>query len=223
MDLNPGLVMGMWTAGLAAGGALVVRWSVVGPGYAWLAAGVVAMFGALAAAAGGGLLAWLGVAATICAAVIARATGAAGLLFALAAVLFLAGAGGDSPVIPLVTGALFLGGVTSEMMLGHWYLIDPRLPRWALRTLTAVGAGGLIADFAYLAARGGLDWADAGTAMGAAFVVLMATTLLLLVGVWFALKEPKYTGVMAATGLSYLATLTALGATVVGRMVTFGG
>lgn len=223
MDLNPGLVMGMWTAGLAAGGALVVRWSVVGPGYAWLTAGVVVVFGALAAAAGGGVLAWLGVAVTLGAAVIARAALAAGMAFALATVLFLTAVGADSPLIPLVTGALFLGGVTSEMMLGHWYLIDPRLPRWALRTLTVVGAGGLTADFAYLAARGGLDWSEAGTAMGAAFVALMATTLLLLVGVWFSLKEPKYTGVMAATGLSYLATLTALGATVVGRMVTFGG
>jgi hypothetical protein len=41
----------------------------------------------------------------------------------------------------------------------------------------------------------------------------------LMVGVWFSLRVPSYTGVMAATGLSYLATLTALGAVVIGRAV----
>ena len=214
--------MGMWTAGIAAGGALVTRWPVVGAGYTWLTAGVVVLLGALTAGAGGGLLAWIAVGLTIGAA-LARVTLSASLTLALAAVLFLIGIADDSPVVPLLTGALFLGGVTSEMTLGHWYLIDPRLPRWALRALTGVGVGGLAADFAYLVARGALDWTESGTAMGAAFVALAATTGVLLLAVWLALKEPRYTGIMAATGLSYLAILTALGAVVVGRIVAFGG
>jgi hypothetical protein len=223
VEITPALVMGMWTGGLAAGGALVARLRVVGPGYSWLAAGVVLLFGALAAGAGGGGLAWVAVAVTVAAAVVARSPASTAIAFGAAAVLFLAAVADDSQLVPLVTGAVFLGGVTSEMMLGHWYLVDPRLPRWALRLLTLVGSAGLVLDFAYLALNGGFDWEDAGTAMGAAFVVLSVTTGLLMLGVWFSLKEEKYTGVMAATGLSYLATLTAVAAAVTGRMVAFGG
>jgi hypothetical protein len=214
--------MAMWTAGLAAGGAAVASWRVVGPGYSWLAAAVVVLFGGLGAGAGAGGWAWAGVGAALLAAVLARAPAAAAGAFALAALAFTAGAAGDSPVLAVVTGAVFLGGVTSEMMLGHWYLVDPRLPRWALRALTVAGAAGLVADVAYLLARGALDWSESGTALGAAFVVLAVSTALLGVAVWYALKEPRYTGVMAATGLSYLATLTAVGAAVTGRMVAFG-
>jgi hypothetical protein len=42
-------------------------------------------------------------------------------------------------------------------------------------------------------------------------------TLLLIVGVWFSLREKGYEGVMAATGLSYLATLTVLATTFLAR------
>ena len=45
---------------------------------------------------------------------------------------------------------------------------------------------------------------------------------LLMVGVWLALAETGYSGVMAATGLSYLAVLTALGAAVLGRLLVSG-
>jgi hypothetical protein len=37
-----------------------------------------------------------------------------------------------------------------------------------------------------------------------------------------ALDEPRYSGVMAATGLSYLAVLTSLGVLFVGRTIAFG-
>ena len=40
-----------------------------------------------------------------------------------------------------------------------------------------------------------------------------------IAGVIFSLKEPGYAGVMAATGLSYLAVLTAFGVAVLGRML----
>ncbi len=217
------MIMGMWTAGLASGAALVARLRVVGPGYSWLTASVVVLFGALAAGAGGGTLGWVAVAAAVAAGAFARAPLAATTAFGTSAVLFAVAAWDEAPILGVVTGAVFLGGVTSEMILGHWYLVDPRLPRWALRLLTIVGGVGLAADVTYLAVRGGFDWAEAGAALGAAFVVLAGTTGVLLLGVWFALKEERYTGVMAATGLSYLATLTAIGAAVVGRMVAFGG
>ena len=50
-----------------------------------------------------------------------------------------------------------------------------------------------------------------------AFWVLLSTSILLMVGVIGALRYPAYAGVMAATGLSYLAVLTTLGAVFLGR------
>ena len=43
-----------------------------------------------------------------------------------------------------------------------------------------------------------------------------------MVGVIGALKWPAYSGVMAATGLSYLALLTTLGAVFLGRALVAG-
>jgi hypothetical protein len=40
--------------------------------------------------------------------------------------------------------------------------------------------------------------------------------------VWSSLGEAGYSGVMAATGLSYLAVLTAAGAAVIGRLLVDG-
>ena len=53
-----------------------------------------------------------------------------------------------------ISGAVALGAVTDEMLLGHWYLVDPRLPRWALRTLAVVGLAAVAIDGALLLARG---------------------------------------------------------------------
>jgi hypothetical protein len=93
------------------------------------------------------------------------------------------------------------------MLLGHWYLIDPRLSRWALRNLALVGIGGVVLDLIY-ALTG--PWARLWAAPGVT-LVLALTTLVLLVGVVLSLRVPSYPGVMAATGLSYLAVLTSLG------------
>jgi len=107
------------------------------------------------------------------------------------------------------------------MMLGHWYLIDPRLPRWALQALV-LGAGvALVADVVYLTAEGALRWASGDEVLGWAFLGLSVMTALLIAGVSLSLREPFYTGVMAATGLSYLAVVTSFGVVVVGRILAF--
>ncbi len=65
----------------------------------------------------------------------------------------------------------------------------------------------------------GMRWDGAIlTAMAAVSVM----TALLITGVWFSLKEDGYSGVMAATGLSYLGVLTAFGVVVVGRLLVAG-
>ncbi len=211
--------MAMWAAGLAAGGALVVWWRVVGRGYVWLTAGVVALVGAGLGVITGDVTAWVGtVLAAAAVFMAARPILAAGTLLA-AAVLFIVAGMVDSSAVPLVTGAVFLGGVTTEMMLGHWFLVDPQLPRWSLLRLAIVGAVGLGIDLAYLLTDGLISGAADDPILGWAYLALSVMTAVLILGVIFSLKEPSYTGVMAATGLSYLAVLTAFGVAVVGRML----
>lgn len=211
--------MAMWAAGLAAGGALVVWWRVVGRGYVWLTAGVVALVGIGLGVITGDLTAWAGtVLAAAAVFVTSRPKMVAGVLLA-AAVLFIIAGTADSSAVPLVTGAVFLGGVTTEMMLGHWFLVDPQLPRWSLSRLAVVGAIGLGIDLAYLLTDGLIAGAGDDPILGWAYLALAVMTAVLILGVIFSLKEPSYTGVMAATGLSYLAVLTAFGVAVVGRML----
>jgi len=221
MELSPALVLAIWAAGLAGGGAAVAGWKVVGPGYVWLTAGVTAGLGVFVAVAGGGAWAALGVAAAIAAGGLARHPNGAVAAFALSALSFVFVGWLDSPLGGVVSGAVFVGGVSSEMLLGHWYLVDPRLPRWALYRLALAGAVGLLVDTAIVAVRVVRDGLQADTVFGWAYAALVAMTGLLIAGVWFSLREPRYTGVMAATGLAYLAVLTSLGVLVVGRIVAY--
>jgi len=219
VEATPTVLMAMWAAGLAAGGGLVVRWQIVGRGYVWLTAGVVVLVGFGLSLISGSAVAWAATAMAAAAVFAASRAGAAVAAFALATVLFVVAGLVDSSVLPLATGALFLGAVTTEMMLGHWFLIDPQLPRWSLSRLALIGAVGLGVDVVYLATQGLIAGATADPILGWAYLALTVMTALLIVGVVFSLREPSYTGVMAATGLSYLAVLTAFGVAVVGRML----
>lgn len=220
--MEPSAILAAWAAGLAAGAGLVAWWGIVGPGYTWLSLGVTAGVGAVAAWAGGGPVAWSGVVAAVVGIVLAREPRLAAAAAAVATVLLGVAAAADTPVVLVVTGAVFLGGVTSEMMLGHWYLVDPRLPRASLRALDAVGAVGAVGDVVAVMAYGALPWAAGDAVIGLGWIVLAVTTVLLLAGVWFSLGERGYSGVMAATGLSYLAVLTAIGVAVLGRLLLDG-
>jgi hypothetical protein len=197
---------------MALGVALVARWKIVGVGFFWVTGATILLVGAWTAPEGGPG-AWLGVAGTLVGLIFARRPSAATAAFGLTGVGFVAEAATYGNVLLAISGAVALGGVTDEMLLGHWYLVDPKLPRWALKRLDFVAGVALVADAAFLMLAG----ATVGSVVGWAFIVLAAMSALLMLGVWFSLKEPSYTGVMAATGLSYLAVLTALGATVAGR------
>lgn len=217
--MEPSYLLATWSAGLAAGLALVSSWRIVGPGYTWLASVVTLVFGIPAGVAAGSPWAWVGCALALTAGAMARRPVVVGVAAALAAGGFAIAAGLDGLPVLAASGAVFLGGVTSEMMLGHWYLVDPRLPRSALRTLAVVGGGGAILDAIAVVILGAFPWASDDLVIGWAWVALSATSALLMVAVFFALRERGYSGVMAATGLSYLALLTAVGAVVLGRML----
>lgn len=211
----------MWGAGLAGVGVAVGRWTITGRGFGWLTAGGVLVLAGIVTAGGGG---WLAVVAMAAAGIAVLFAGKAWaplwlLVAGLACLAVAADRAGD---LSAITGALAIGGVTGELFLGHWFLVDPRLPRWALKRLGWAGIVGLVSDTAILVAKGALSgrsepWVEV------AFLVLAATSLLLMVGVWFALDQPRYSGVMAATGLSYLALLTTVGSMVAGRWLVVEG
>ena len=216
-DLTPELMLAMWAGGIATASVAVVLWRIVGAGFVWLAAGVVVLAGGSSALTGGGPGAWIGTALGAAAGIAARHKPACAALFAGSAVALAAAAVPDGGFLLAVTGTAALGAITSEMLLGHWYLVDPQLPRWALRVLAVSGLAAIVADIAVLIGRGALGWESDDAIIGWAFLALAAFTALLMVAVYLSLKEPAYPAVMAATGLSYLAVLTAFGATVLGR------
>ena len=213
MTFDPILLLAMWAAGLAASAAVVAWWDIVGRGYLWLTGATAVVIG-LATAFDSGL-GIVGVVTGLAAIALAgRRVPSAGL-FAIAAIGFLTVAAGRDGWGSAITGSVALGGITAEMMLGHWFLIDPRLPRWALRRLDVAGGLGVVGEVVVAGVRGTLR---APTDLfGFAYLLLALTTILLAVGVWYSLREKGYEGVMAATGLSYLATLTVLAVAFLGR------
>jgi len=214
-------VLVSWAAGVAGCGALVAWWRIVGPGYLWLAAGTAALLGIPATFLDASPASIVATAAVVVAAASARRPSQATMALAAAAVGF-AWAGTGSGVVGALTAAAFLGGVTSEMLLGHWYLVDPRLPRSALFRLDAVAVAGLVAEVGWHVVNGVLDWVPDDAILGWTFIVMAVATAALLGAVAVSLREPAYPAVMAATGLSYLAVLTALGTSVVGRILAEG-
>lgn len=220
IELSPSLILTTWAAGLAGVAAVVAWWRIVGPGFIWLAASVTVLFGGIGAISGGGWAAWVATSLVLGAIPLAtRDRMFPAVLFGGAAVFYLAAAVPDGSLVGSLTGAATLGGITGEMLLGHWYLIDPTMPRWALKRLIAVGGAGMVLDGVFVLVEGGFD----RDVIGWAFLLLAVTTVVLSTAVWFALNEPSYPGVMAATGLSYLAILTAAGAVVAGRSLIDDG
>lgn len=219
-EFTPSLLLTMWAAGTAGGAALVAYWKIVGRGYTWLSGSTVV---------GMGLGAWffdprplllVGIVVAFAAILMSGRNRIVAALLGLSMVAFLAEALSSGAPILAISGSAALGGITAEMLLGHWYLVSPQMPRWALRRLDIVGAVAISVDAALLIVGGALVGIDG--LGGLVFAVLASMTVLLMVGVWFSLGEPSYPGVMAATGLSYLAVLTALGATALGRTLLDG-
>ncbi len=215
---DPRFILLAWAAGLALVVAYVSLTQIVGPGFTWLAggvAGVIALPGVFEIGAWWGRV---GVLLTILGLVWARNRPFAGVLFVLGGTALMVEASLVGGWLLTVTAAMALGGVSGEMALGHWYLVDPRLPRWSLRWLAIAAIAGLLADALVLAVGFGFPGGGGTTA----YWLLVVTSVTLMAGVIGSLRYPAYSGVMAATGLSYLAVLTTLGAVFLGRAMVVG-
>lgn len=215
---DPRFVLLAWAAGLGLVVGFVSLTRVVGTGFTWPSAGTAGLVGLAGALAQGAIWARVGLIGLVVGALFARRHIVAGIALVAAGVGFGVQAALFGGWLPALTASVALGGVTGEMLLGHWYLVDPRLPRWALRVLAVAGIAGLLLDGVVLASSGGLP----GGGATVAFWVLLATSAVLMAAVLGALRYPAYSGVMAATGLSYLAVLTTLGAVFLGRALIAG-
>ncbi|MGB3055289.1 MAG: hypothetical protein WBB52_10585 [Acidimicrobiales bacterium] len=129
-------------------------------------------------------------------------------------------------VARVLVGAAFLGAVTDAMLLGHWYLVQPGLARGPLLELVRVTGWIWPAHVAVMLIPPGMISVLDGTVddryggiLGWMWVTCAVTTLGLVVVTRMALKERQYSAVMAATGLLYLAILTAFGQDLVARAV----
>jgi hypothetical protein len=132
-------------------------------------------------------------------------------------------------LLRILAGTAFLGAVTDAMLLGHWYLVQPGLPRrhlnelvralgiiWPIEVVAMLLPTGMFSVFS-----GAID--DGWNGQLGWFWIACAVTTIVLVGVTrAALKERYYSAVMAATGLLYLAILTAFGTDLVARAVLAG-
>jgi hypothetical protein len=116
--------------------------------------------------------------------------------------------------------------VSDAMLLGHWYLVQPGLARrpllelvrwtgwvWPAEILVLLWPVGMASVW-----TGSVDDGWGGT-LGWFWVACALTTLGLVFVTRAALRERYYSAVMAATGLLYLAILTAFGTDLVARAV----
>ncbi len=256
IELDAATFLVQWAVGGMAGAWFTTRRREVGVGYGWL---LRVVFGSLAVAGtviglssdGGTATGVRDVAAVVVslaivvalAVSVVRRRGEAGRTFdprldlvpALVGVVALVAAGVDAggndliAVLRTVVGAAFLGFVTDAMLLGHWYLVQPGLPRrhineivaaflviWPFEVLVMLLPTGMFSVF-----TGSVDdgW---GGQLGWFWAACAVTTGVLTVVTQRALKERSYSAVMAATGLMYLAILTAFGTDLVARAVLQG-
>ena len=129
-------------------------------------------------------------------------------------------------VLRTLIGAAFIGAISDGMLLGHWYLTQPGLPRKLLNEMVNALAWLWPLEVAALLLPTGMIsvWTGAvddgwGGLLGWMWGMCAITTIILVMVTKAALKERYYSAVMAATGLLYLAILTAFGTDIVARAV----
>ncbi len=124
-------------------------------------------------------------------------------------------------VAHLVAGAALLGSVTNGMMLGHWYLNQPGLQSWALARLTSLAlvATATAAVVGLLDTRLLIDASTSGAVLGLPgfgesfgaifFGIWVAFIAFTGAVVWGARRCVQIRSIQSATGLYYVALLTA--------------
>jgi hypothetical protein len=148
-------------------------------------------------------------------------------LLGLAALVVLAAAGGTRSVpifaSQLVLAALALGAVNAGMLLGHWYLVTPKLSPAPLRRMMWLLIGALVLQgLAFLVAlavigfdplTGSLAWL-AWLRLGAGILLPITATVLSLL----ATRSPS---LQASTGLLYIGLALVMAGSIAGASITY--
>ncbi|MFL2647636.1 MAG: hypothetical protein EVA29_02900 [Candidatus Actinomarinales bacterium] len=103
-----------------------------------------------------------------------------------------------------------ISGVFSLMMIGHWFLVDPTISKEGMKKIAIVTSVQplLIIPLIYF----NYLTIDIGDVYKLVIMFLYLTTGILSFASYKSLNEKSYTGVMAATGLSYLSLIVSIGA-----------
>ena len=235
MKLDAATVMLQWAAGGMLFFVFTFRTGEISVGYGKLLRGVYAALALIGVGLGVAFGAVLGreIAAVMLAVlalaafarrdttfdVLAAVSGFVGVVIATLAVEHGDGVGSDALWLArLLVGAAFLGAVSDAMLLGHWYLVQPGMPRKLLNQLTNVLLVVWPIEVVVMLLPTGMISVLNGTIDDGWNGVLgwfwLACASLTGVLAWFtraALRERSYSAVMAATGLSYLAILMGFG------------
>ena len=241
IKLDAATVLLQWATGGLFFLWYTTRKHAMGAGYGWLLRGsflVIAAGGAAAGFATGTVI--VREVCAVAVAVVSLATlrrtqprwdlvaPVIGLVGLVSAALDAASGAGDTTVslLRVVVGTFFLGAVSDAMLLGPWYLVQPGLPRsilgelvTALRWITPVEIAVMLLPTGMVSVINGSIDDGWGGMLGWFWIACSITTVVLTEVTRAAMREKSYSAVMAATGLLYLAILTAFGTDLVARAV----
>ena len=103
-----------------------------------------------------------------------------------------------------------ISGIFSLMMIGHWFLVDPTISKEGMKKIASVISiqSLLIIPLVYF----NFLTDEIGDTYKLVIMFLYLSTGILSFASYKSLNEKSYTGVMAATGLSYLSLIVSIGA-----------
>ena len=105
--------------------------------------------------------------------------------------------------------------ILSLMLIGHWFLVDPTIDRVGMKRVAKYGVGAsgiaMIQQLANLYTQSSQSLYPFNL-INYVVLGLFFSTCILIAAAISSLNEKGYSGVMAATGLSYLSFLTSIGA-----------
>lgn len=154
---------------------------------------------------------------------LAVGTGAIGL----AALVVLAAAGGtrSAPLFAsqLVLAAVALGAVNAGMLLGHWYLVTPKLSPAPLRRMMWILLGALAAQIVAFAVALAVIGTDpvTGSLAWLTWLRLGAGILLPIVATVLAMLATRAASLQASTGLLYIGLALVMAGSIAGASISY--
>lgn len=124
----------------------------------------------------------------------------------------------------LPLGALALGGTDAAMLLGHWYLVTPKLSPAPLQNAALIVVAAVLLQLALVAvtyARGDLVGATSQIGLVVAVGIRVGVGLLMTLGVAMAAWWTARMNTQSSTGLLYVGLGTALAGEISARVIYF--